>query len=211
MQAESIQEFAVINNQCSVNTENESVWRNQGFLPLPNPKGKLPDTHMSWVNKAEPREKRQTWWLGDCQQKKITKNIPMMKMGMKGVWNLGKKRGRRKKQHRSHRTGRRQQEIPSTFSWPFVLHKKWNITILLLSLSHATPPSLISFLSLILCAATRACWARCSERWWRGLKIIWQLNYAFLRYFAENEKDRTSEQRRLHTSCLPAGHIQSGF
>lgn len=39
-EAQSVTEFSVINNQCSVNTENKTLSKNQGFLPLPNTKGK---------------------------------------------------------------------------------------------------------------------------------------------------------------------------
>ena len=104
-----------------------------------------------------------------------------MTVTQREIWKL-RKRGRKKQ---SQRTGRGQQEIPSSFSRPFVLLKKLEYDNTPppppLFLSHATPPSLIRLPSLFLCTAVSR------SAMMTRFKIIWQQMSVFLGSFAVDE------------------------
>lgn len=79
-----------------------------------------------------------------------------------------------REERNGQRAGRGQQEIPSSFSWPSVLHPKLendNTPPPLLFLSHATPPTLMSLFlrSFFSCMAVSMCAQHAHHRQRRAL------------------------------------------
>ena len=182
-------------------------------------KGKLPDSHTSWVNRAEPKWEREIWRRRKTLSSKRDGGEKIRGTKREGekmteipreIWE-SRKRERKKLRRRA---GRGQQEIPSSFSRPFVLQKLEydNTPPPPLFLSHATPPSFTFLPSIRAWQYPMCAWrAYHSQQRWLDLKSSgsWRAHCSDISPWMRTVSAGMC-CRCVRTSCLPAGHIQSG-
>lgn len=121
-------EFAVINNQCLVNTENESTWRSQGFLLFPNPKREncqltYVTSKQSWAKLKRIYGDRQNDNQRKSDREKLKWRKRLQRVFAERIWKRWKWE-RKKKERNTWKAGSGLQEIPLSSSWPSLLVKK---------------------------------------------------------------------------------------
>lgn len=158
-------------------------------------KGKLPDSHTSWVNRAEPKWEREIWRRRKTlsKQKRWGRKNKGNQEGRRKddrdtTWNLGKQKERKKE---TEAESRKRAAGNSFVIFPTLCPPKTGIWQYSSSSSFSFPchSSLIHFPSFYSCmAVSHVCMACTSQSaTMTRFKIIWQLASPLLRYFTVDE------------------------
>lgn len=159
-------------------------------------KGKLPDSHTSWVNRTEPKWEREIWRRRKTLSKQ--KRRGRKKKGTKGegekmterdtAWNLGKKKERKKE---TEAESRKRAAGNSFVIFPTLCPPKTGIWQYSSSSSFSFPchSSLTHFPSFFSCMAVSHMCMACTSQpaMMTRFKIIWQLASLLLSYFTVDE------------------------